>query len=72
MKTLKSTALSLLLITLFSVSAFAMEKKPENNQALKSMIKDYVSTVQTHTDKGVAEIFTNFIVEEGGGYPLCC
>jgi len=66
MKTLKTSALSLLLVTLFSVSTFAYSKKPETNKELKSLIKEYVSTVQTHTDKGVAEVFTNFIIEESG------
>lgn len=66
MKTFKSSALSLLLIATFSVSAFAFGKKPVANKELKNLIKEYVSTVQLHADKGQAEVFTNFIIEENG------
>jgi hypothetical protein len=66
MKTLKSSALSFLLITLFSVSAFAIGKKPTGNQELKNMIKEYIQTSDYEANTSQAEIFTNFIILENG------
>ena len=66
MKNLKQSIFTVLIISMFSISAFADTLDIENTQELKTKIEQYVKTVDQPEMDGSATIYTHFLVKEEG------
>ena len=66
MKHLKYSLFTLLIFSMFSISAFADTLNIENIKELKTKIEQYVKTIDQSEKDGSATIYTHFLVKEEG------
>ena len=66
MKNLIYSTFTLLIFSLFSVSAFADTTNVDNTMELKTKIEQYVKTIDNSELSTSATIYTHFLIEEEG------
>ena len=66
MKHLIYSTFTLLIISMFSISAFADTLNIKNTKELQTKIEQYVNTVDQAEMDGSATIYTHFLVKEEG------
>jgi hypothetical protein len=66
MKNLIYSTFTILIFSIFSISAFADTLSIENTKELKTKIEQYVNTIDQTNIDGSTTIYTHFLVKEEG------
>lgn len=66
MKHLINSIFTLLIFSMFSISAFADTTNIENTKDLNTIIEQYVKTIDQSEMDGSATIYTHFLIKEEG------
>jgi hypothetical protein len=66
MKHLKYSLFTILVLSIFSISAFADTLNIDDPKVLKTKIESYVNTIDQSDMDGLATIYTHFLVKEEG------